>query len=140
MEKIKLVLVKFLPKELEPWVLYVSEEFSVAGHLCPCGCGNKIITPLGLTEWSFTEYNGKPTLYPSLGNWQLPCRSHYWITEGVIGWSYQWTDDQIIEGYRSEEMKRKIHFERLSKKQKRKTILSRISDWSRGFFLRKGRG
>src|SRR5688572_27803500 len=106
MDIIKLLLVQYLPKELEAGVLYVSKEFGVAGHLCPCGCGNKIITPLGSNEWSFTEYKGKPTLYPSLGNWQLPCKSHYWITEGEIEWSYQWTDEKIKEGYRYEEMRR----------------------------------
>jgi Family of unknown function (DUF6527) len=76
--------VKYLPRELAPGILYVSEEFAVAGHLCACGCGNKIITPLGPSEWTFTERNGRPTLHPSVGNWQLPCRSHYIIDEGQI--------------------------------------------------------
>jgi uncharacterized protein DUF6527 len=39
--------VKYLPRELAPVILYVSEEFGVAGHLCACGCGNKVVTPLG---------------------------------------------------------------------------------------------
>lgn len=77
MEKIKLLKVKYLPKDLEQEILYVSEEFGIAGHLCPCGCKNKIMTPLDPSEWSFKERNNKPTLYPSIGNWQLPCRSHY---------------------------------------------------------------
>lgn len=134
MDRIKLLLVQYLPKELEPGILYVSEEFGVAGHICPCGCGNKIITPLGHIEWSFKAYGGKPTLYPSIGNWQLPCRSHYWITEGEIEWSYQWTEEQIKEGYRYEEMRRQLHFENLSKKQNRKAIFYRISDWLQCFF------
>jgi len=133
MDKIKLLLVQYLPQELEPGILYVSEEFGVAGHLCPCECGSKIITPLGLTEWSFNKYDEKPTLYPSIGNWQLPCRSHYWITEGEIEWSYQWTEEQIKEGYRHEEMRRQRHFGNLNKKQKRKNILSKISDWVQAF-------
>ena len=55
-------------------VLYVSEKYAVAGHLCACGCGNKVITPLRPEEWSFTEHNGLPSLWPSIGNWQLERR------------------------------------------------------------------
>jgi Family of unknown function (DUF6527) len=133
MDRIKLLPVKFLPKELEPWVLYVSEEFSVAGHLCPCGCGNKIITPLGPTEWSFTENNRKPTLYPSLGNWQLPCRSHYWITEGEIEWSYQWTEEQIIAGRQSEEKRKRNHYEKCNIKRGKKSWISNTFVVLKGF-------
>ena len=67
--------VKYLPRELLPGTLYVSKEFAVAGHLCACGCGSKVITPLGPAEWTFSERKGRPTLRPSVGNWQLPCRS-----------------------------------------------------------------
>jgi Family of unknown function (DUF6527) len=52
---IKLERVQYIPKQLSPGILYVSEKYSVAGHLCACGCGNKVITPLGPAEWSFTE-------------------------------------------------------------------------------------
>jgi len=138
MDRIKLIHVQYLPKELEPGNLYVSEEFGVAGHLCPCGCGNKIITPLGPTEWSFKAYRGKPTLYPSIGNWQLPCRSHYWINNGEIEWSYQWSDEQIKEGYQYEENQRQLYFENLNKKRNQKEISSRILDWFK-LLLGKGR-
>lgn len=126
MERIKLLKVHYLPKELEEGFLYVSIEFGVAGHLCPCGCMNKIITPLGPTEWSFKEVNDKPTLYPSIGNWQLPCKSHYWITNGVIEWSYQWSEKQIIEGRQIEDEKRKSHYENLIKKGNKKSFLLRF--------------
>lgn len=112
MEKIKLLKVNYLPKELEEGLLYVSKEFGVAGHLCPCGCKTKIITPLGATEWSFKEINNKASLYPSIGNWQLPCHSHYWITNGAIEWSYQWSEKQIIEGCQTEEEKRKSYYDK----------------------------
>jgi len=36
-----------MPKELSPGILYVSEEFRTAAHLCACGCGSKVRTPLG---------------------------------------------------------------------------------------------
>ena len=52
MNTIKLERVQYMPKQLSPGILYVSEKYSVAGHLCACGCGNKVITPLGPTVTS----------------------------------------------------------------------------------------
>lgn len=111
MEIIKLLFVHYLPIELESGILYVSRKYEIAGHLCPCGCKNKIITPLGLNEWSLKVCNGKPTLYPSIGNWQLPCRSHYWIRKGIIVWSNQWSNDDISSSYSEEEKQRNMFYE-----------------------------
>src|SRR5258705_8404627 len=108
--KLKLNIVHYMPKELESEILYVSKEFGIAAHMCPCGCGNKIITPLGPTDWSLTVKNGRPTLYPSIGNWQIPCRSHYWITNGSIEWSYQWNEKQIFAGRQKEEKRREKYY------------------------------
>lgn len=128
MTEIRLSRVHFLPKVLEPGILYVSEEYNIAGHLCPCGCGSKIMTPLGPSEWSFKEVNGKPSLYPSLGNWQLPCRSHYWIRNGQIDWSFQWTEEQIKAGYKAEEEQRKLYFEN-DQKPKKLSLIKRFFAW-----------
>ena len=129
MEKIELLKLEYLPNDLEPGVLYVSEEFGIAGHLCPCGCENKIMTPLDASEWSFKEVSNKPTLYPSIGNWQLPCKSHYWIRNGVIEWSDQWSDEEIVKGRIAEETQRKSYYEKLNKTQVEKSIFRRIFDW-----------
>lgn len=103
--------VKYMPKELSQGVLYVSLEYAVAGHICACGCGMKVITPLGPAEWTYLERNGRPTLRPSIGNWQMPCRSHYFITDGEIQWEGQWSDLQIVAGRRSEEQRRQAYYE-----------------------------
>jgi hypothetical protein len=137
MERIKLLKVHYLPKELEEGFLYVSIEFGVAGHLCPCGCKNKIITPLDSTEWTFKEVNNKPTLFPSIGNWQLPCKSHYWITDGVIEWSYQWSNKQIKEGRKAEDKKRKSHYDRLKRKDSNDSLFKRLGVWLFGKYLKK---
>ena len=115
MEKIELMKVEFMPMSLDAGILYVSEKYRVAAHLCPCGCGSKIVTPLGPTEWYFTEDDQKATLYPSMGNWQLPCRSHYWIVDGEIEWSYAWSDDQIQEGREKEEVYRRFYYDLLER-------------------------
>jgi hypothetical protein len=102
--------VKYLPRDLSPGTLYVSEEYAVAGHLCACGCGNKVITPLGSAEWAFFERDGRPTLSPSIGNWQLLCRSHYLIIDGRIRWSHQWSDAQIAAGRCAEQQRRRAYY------------------------------
>ena len=67
--KVELQRVHYMPKEIKSGVLYVSEEFDIAMHLCPCGCGSKIKTPLGPTEWSFEATTSGPSLRLSIGNW-----------------------------------------------------------------------
>ncbi|MEJ7862399.1 MAG: DUF6527 family protein [Pyrinomonadaceae bacterium] len=125
--KFELQHVKYMPKELEPHTLYVSEEFGTAAHLCACGCGSKIRTPLGPTEWNVEETKNGPSLYPSVGNWQKPCQSHYWINRGEIKWSKKWTDEKIIEGRRHEEERRRDYYNALDHQRDRK--LRRFWNW-----------
>ena len=105
--------VRTMPAKLEPGVLYVSEAFETAAHLCACGCGSKVRTPLGPTEWTFTEDLGGPSLYPSIGNWQRPCNAHYWIQNGRVEWSRQWSPSQIAEGRASEQLRRERYYAEL---------------------------
>lgn len=76
--------VEFMPSEIVEGVLYISLEYKTVIHKCPCGCGNKIITPILPTQWTFF-YNGEGvTLHPSVGNWSLKCQSHYWIRNSAV--------------------------------------------------------
>lgn len=131
--KIKLRRVYYMPKELEPGVLYVSEEFGAAAHLCPCGCGSKIRTPLGPTEWAFEETGRGPTLRPSVGNWQHTCQSHYWIYRGEIIWSRKWTPEQIAAGRHDEEEYRRAYYDSLD--HQLGGILRRIWYWVKSFLM-----
>src|SRR4051812_41910897 len=109
--KIELQRVRYMPNELKPGVLYVSEEFSTAAHLCPCGCGSKVRTPLGPTDWVLNETRKGPSLYPSVGNWQQACQSHYWIHDGKIKWAEKWTPLQIAAGRQREDELRQAYYE-----------------------------
>lgn len=126
--------VHFMPKELKPGVLYVSEEFDIAMHLCACGCGSKIRTPLGPTEWAVEETGSGPSLYPSVGNWQQTCQSHYWINRGEIRWAGKWTPEQIAAGRRHEEERRRAYYDALDSKHAGK--MRRFWRWFRGLFER----
>lgn len=130
--RIKLVRVEYIPKTLEPGLLYVSEEFGAALHLCACGCGSKVSTPLGATEWTVEETVGGPSLSPSVGNWQFPCKSHYWIRGGAIVWSDKWTPEQIAAGRRAEEQRRRVYYDALDRE--RAGMLRRLWRWIKSFF------
>jgi Family of unknown function (DUF6527) len=106
-----------MPTKLEPGILYVAGEFGAAAHLCACGCGVIVRTPLDPTEWSLTETKDGPSLYPSIGNWQEPCQSHYWIERGQVRWAEKWTSGQIEAGRRREQERRAEYYEALYRKQ-----------------------
>jgi hypothetical protein len=101
---------------LQHGLLYVSEEFDAAVHLCACGCGSKVSTPLGPTEWFFKETPDGPSLRPSVGNWQLPCQSHYWIEGGEVIWHGAWKYEEILAGREAENRRRTKYYEARSAK------------------------
>lgn len=132
--KIKLQRVRYMPKELNPGVLYVSEEFGAAAHLCACGCGSKIRTPLGPTEWALEETDNGPSLRPSVGNWQLPCQSHYLIIRGEVIWAPKWTPEEIAAGRCDEERRARAYYDALDRQ--RGGILQRVWRWVKQRFER----
>jgi hypothetical protein len=86
------------PEYLESGKLYISKSFCLAIHLCLCGCGEQVVTPLDeivtetkriITEmpygygWILTDKGGKVSMLPSIGNYDFPCKSHYIITNNV---------------------------------------------------------
>ena len=132
--KFELARVHYMPKDLKPGVLYVSEKFDIAMHLCACGCGAKIKTPLGPTEWCVEETTSGPSLRPSVGNWQQACQSHYWIDRGEIRWAKKWTSEQIAAGRRHEEERRRAYYDALDRKCG--GIMQRLWRWVKGLFKR----
>jgi len=84
--EIKPVYCEYIPDEVEPGKLYITEAFNVAVHLCACGCGGKTVTPL--KEWKLTDKGGIVTLRPSIGNWsgESPYHAHYYITDNKVEW------------------------------------------------------
>lgn len=79
--------VEHIPKRLTRGTLYISKKYNTAIHSCCCGCGTETVTPLGPDKWQLKEDNGMISLYPSIGNQNLPCKSHYWITENHVKWA-----------------------------------------------------
>ena len=84
-----------IPERLADGRLYVSQRHALAIHLCCCGCRSEVVTPLSPAEWRLTVQDGRATLYPSIGNWGFPCRSHYWVRSNRIEWALPMSDLQI---------------------------------------------
>jgi len=136
--------VEHLPEVLEPGKLYVSIDFASTAHLCCCGCQSEIVAPLSPTDWKLTYDGVNVSLHPSIGNWSLPCRSHYVIKHGKVRWAGDWSEEQVAKGrrqdraskkrYYGEEVQSKSH-EDLESSQERQTakrensILVRILAW-----------
>jgi Family of unknown function (DUF6527) len=93
--------VDLAPKPLAPGVLYISHKYRVALHLCCCGCGEKVVTPLSEAEWQLEMRDGKASLHPSVGN-GTACRSHYWIEQNRVVWLPSMTNHQIMRTRRSD--------------------------------------
>lgn len=87
--------VEFIPEKLAPGVLYISKRYSTSSHLCCCGCGLEVVTPLNPAKWRLLESNGAVSLNPSIGNWSFPCRSHYWISDNRVQWAAAMSAERI---------------------------------------------
>lgn len=86
------------PAQLEPGILYIAPEYATMSHLCCCGCGNEVVTPLSPKDWRMTFDGESVTVHPSIGSWSLPCMSHYVIRDGRVRWAGQWSEEQIRMG------------------------------------------
>lgn len=88
-----------IPEVLEERTLYVSVEFATVAHKCCCGCGREVVTPLTPTDWSLIFDGETVSLDPSVGNWNLPCQSHYWIRRNRVYWAPRWSREQVEAGH-----------------------------------------
>lgn len=97
-ERLETVFVDTIPEKLEDGILYVSEECSVALHNCACGCGEEVSTPLVRTEYQLNMEGGAASLWPSIGNHDFACASHYVIKRGKIVWAGKMSRVEIEAG------------------------------------------
>ena len=81
--------VRLMPNqgELVDGVVYVSIPMRLVMHNCCCGCGTEVSTPLAPTFWELRFDGVTVSLYPSIGNRQMTCRSHYWIIRNRVSWA-----------------------------------------------------
>jgi hypothetical protein len=98
--RIEPIFVEFIPPERDLVLgkLYISKKYETTVHLCADGCGRKVVLPLTPGRWSLREKGDEVSLSPSVGNWDLPCRSHYLICDSRIVSARPWDDERIAQG------------------------------------------
>lgn len=101
--------VDFIPDDLQDGTIYISMKYCTAVHRCCCGCGREVVTPLSPTAWKLTFDGETVSLYPSIGSWNLPCQSHYFITKSEVLWARKWTKNQIERGRKREARAKEIY-------------------------------
>ena len=87
--------VENIPADVAEGVLYVSVTYATVVHKCCCGCGHEVVTPLTPSDWQLIFDGETVSLHPSIGNWSLECRSHYWLKRNQVTWAGEWTEEQI---------------------------------------------
>jgi Family of unknown function (DUF6527) len=98
MNRLEALTPRFVPdvidRPLEHGVVYISEKFDLAIHLCACGCEQETVMPInrrsypGERGWDFTKHeDGSVSFSPSVGNMGFcPNRAHYYIERNRIRW------------------------------------------------------
>lgn len=99
-----------MPDVLEPGILYISITYCTAMHLCVCGCGHEVVTPLSPTDWELTFDGKNVSLNPSIGNWSFPCKSHYFIKQNKVRYARKWEDDEIGLNRKADRKKKRYFF------------------------------
>nr|WP_245317709.1 DUF6527 family protein [Agrobacterium deltaense] len=97
-DRLRTVFTAEIPETLDDGVLYVSRECRVALHNCACGCGEEVSTPLVATEYRLTMHGDDASLWPSIGNHDFACASHYVIHRGMIVWANKMSRAAIEAG------------------------------------------
>lgn len=129
--------VDLAPRPLAPGVLYISHKYRVALHLCCCGCGEKVVTPLSEAEWQLQLRDGKASLHPSVGN-GTACRSHYWIEQNRVVWVPPMTNQQIIRTRRNDRASLEAMYAARQHARRPRwavrvvAVLESVRDWLRG--------
>lgn len=109
-QKVEHRFVEIIPEKLELGVLYVSLEHRTVTHSCCCGCGEEVVTPLSPVGWQITFDGETVSLWPSVGNWTLRCRSHYVIDRGEVLNAPPWSNTQVAAGRERERAARARHY------------------------------
>ncbi len=117
---------EYIPPDLEPGVLYISLTYATAVHLCACGCARKVVTPLSPADWQVT-FDGTVSIRPSVGNWQYPCQSHYFIRSNQVVWAKRFTQDQVTTCLRRDAEDRQVHYGSITSWNRIRRWLSRQS-------------
>ncbi|MCB1470126.1 MAG: hypothetical protein KDK08_23960 [Rhizobiaceae bacterium] len=106
------------PERMEQGIVYVSIKYRSVIHLCVCGCGNEVVTPLSPTDWRLTFDGVSVSLDPSVGNWSLPCRSHYFVRRNNAIWADDWSNERVAAGREYDQKAKEAYFNEMAAETK----------------------
>jgi len=125
--------VEFIPDQLEDGALYISVQFNTVVHKCCCGCGEEVVTPLSPVEWQLRTNDNLVTLYPSVGNWNFQCQSHYWIRNNHVIWAGAMSENKIRRVQERDRLDKELYIEQLNEDKINKTrqqpMIYRVWSW-----------
>ena len=116
--KINHEFVEFVPvkNDMKYKTVYISIKYKTASHLCMCGCGEVVVTPIKPNRWKIIFDGETISLSPSIGNCNLKCHSHYWVDKSEV---------EFLKVFSNQECEDEIFYEKLalhSYKKKQKMI------------------
>jgi hypothetical protein len=143
MTTVKHSFVELIPNTLADNTIYISVTYKTAIHKCLCGCGLEVVTPISPTDWRITFDGETISLFPSIGNWSQPCRSHYWIKNSNVISAPAWSEDEILAGRDRDTRRKRKYYDSLQREAdselgdsedetsatKHQGIFSRIRSW-----------
>lgn len=100
--------VDYMPDTINQGILYVSMRYAVVIHLCACGCGEKVVTPLSPNDWKLSFDGESISLYPSIGNWDFPCKSHYFIRNSRSVFVQDWEEKSTSKKKKKSKKKKRF--------------------------------
>jgi hypothetical protein len=124
--------VEYIPDQIEESIIYLALQHSTAVHNCMCGCGNEVVTPFSVSDWSIKFDGESITLDPSIGNWNFECRSHYWIKKSKVIWADNWNQNRINDNRKKDEnIKTELFNQTYTSSNSKKTITN--NNWYHRF-------
>lgn len=133
-DRLRTVFLAEIPEKLEDGVLYVSLECCVALHNCACGCGEEVSTPLVPTEYRLTMHDDGASIWPSIGNHDFACASHYIIDHGAIVWAGRMTRAAIEAGRQQDRLLKRPLIPFPASEPRPKLSIRGILNWIRAVF------
>lgn len=134
LQTLKPCFVQAVPAQLEEGKLYISMEYGSINHLCACGCGSEVVTPLHPARWAIFYDGDAVSLWPSVGSFDLPCRSHYVIERNHVVWHPSWSEGAARDGM--ERDRREVELFHADPAGSRKDRRGWWERWSRRVFRR----
>ncbi|SRR6266700_5690385 len=113
--------IHYIPEQLEAGVIYISLDYATAAHSCCCGCGEQVVTPFTPTDWKLIFDGETVSLWPSIGNWNFKCRSHYIVRRSRVFEAERWENKEVEHGRQRDKKRKRSYYASVTEHEERST-------------------